>query len=311
MARVQATSGASPSNPDGVEFRLSGVAELVAVAKEAGGVASRVITLGEGENAQTFVLVRGQHGDEYLKPVEPAFKLPVMAKPGRIVESLMFDDQRSFIEYVNGFKTAGSRIFADLSNNRFTVILDHHEANGSKGEAGAIGHAGHAAIFQLRTSSEFKAWEAQDGKMGGQLELVRFLEENREDIIAPDSATLLEHCRDLQALRSADFRSIVREDSENYRIEFKQDANVASKNSAATLPAEFVTMMPIYFGSDPTQIHALLRWHVDNDNQLKLGVKLKRVARIKEAIFHGIGAVIRSETGVSVVYGHVMEAKRL
>lgn len=239
---------------------------------------------------------------------EQLVEIPVggvnVRRPGRAVAYVTLETADSLADYVNAFKGDGTRLFGAISENSITAVLDYHEPVSSPG--GEPDHAQHVAALKLPFSLEWKAWTEADGKLYPQLDFVRFLEENREDIASPAAADVLEACRDLQALRKVDFRSVVREDSENYKIEWADESDARSKKGDVTLPAEFKLSIPVYFEGRPVEVIALLRWKLDTDTgTLALGIKLKRAERIRQAMFKEVLAGVVEATDCEFVHGRL------
>lgn len=269
------------------------------IARHAVAIGPRIIDT----NAGRFALLRDGDGTERLEALDPEGGLSTMA-PQRIAQRVTVQTESSLAAYANRYKTATSKaaLFADIDTDTIVAVLDFHES--SDGEtAGDAGFGEHVATLSLPRSWEWKAWTQVDGKLVPQLEFCRFLEENREDIRSPDAATILEACRDLQALRRVDFRSVVREDSDNYRIEYNEERETTSRKGDITLPSEFILSIPVYFGGPEVEVRALLRWKLDDDGVLTLGVKLKRAERIRQAEFHRVVTDLSEQTGVDAFYG--------
>lgn len=251
------------------------------------------------------ILLREPDGSERLALVDELAAMDATA--GRIVERITVETQESLTRYAKRFKGAASLLLASISTNTIVAVLDYHEPRadedgGQVGDDFAHAFTGHRATLTLPYSLEWKEWTGIDGKMLPQLDLCRFLEENSEDIRSPDAATVLEACRDLQSLKRVDFRSVVREDSENVRIEYAEEDDVRGRNESVTMPAEIVLGLPVYFDGEEHEVRALLRWKV-SDGNLTLGVKLKRAERIRQAVFKGIVGEIAEDTGFPRVYG--------
>lgn len=265
------------------------------------GAAPTFLTGGDGRQ---FLVSRGPEGE---KLYEVPSKLPTMVVPGRVVQSVTIETALSLVDYAGAFASDGSRLFANIDADRIVAILDYHKVNESEEDGGKAeaDFGEHRATLQLVRSMEWKAWTGADGKLVPQLEFVNFLEENREDIVSPVAADLLEVVRDLQTLRKVDFRSVVREGSENYKIEYANDENVATRTQSLTLPTEFLLTMPVYFGSASVSIYAMLRWKISDDNKLLLGFKLKRAERIRQAEFQRIVTEIGEASGLPAIYGKV------
>ncbi len=258
--------------------------------------------------AGTAILLRDNEGTERLALVEEEVASCLTA--GRIVQDVTVETQESLTAYSKRFAGASSLILASIEKNRIEVVLDYHQAradaDGVVAATEDLTHqfAGHKATLALPFSLEWSEWMAKDGKMLPQLEFCKFLEECSEDIRSPDAATVIEACRDLQSLKRVDFRSVVRADSDNYRIEYHDEDNVSTRNESVTLPSEIVLGIPVYFGGEEVTVQCLIRWFV-KDGGLSLGVKLKRAERIRQSVFKGIVEEIAADTGFPRVYGSI------
>lgn len=252
----------------------------------------RVINTSAGK----AILLVNSAGSETLELVE---NLVRDSLEGRVVQTLTLETEESLIDYTKRGATKSAVLMASIASNAIVAALDYHAPDADR-TADQDAYGSHTAKLQLRHSLEWDAWAKVDGSMMKQLAFVRFLEENREDIVAPDAGTILDACRDLQALRKVDFRSVVREDSENVGIEYKNEAQVTGH---VTLPSEFKLSVPVYFGGPEVTIFALLRWELSDEGALTLGFKLKRLDRIREAEFKRIVQEASEATGVPAFYG--------
>ncbi len=267
---------------------------IAAIAHSALSPSDRVITTASGEK---LILIRDHEGNETLLNLEEEALNAI--SESRISQVVTLETQESLEQYAKRFVSPAAVLFASIDNDRVEAALDYHEPDGVRLQ----NSVSHRAILTLKRSMEWTAWAGMDGKLVSQLEFVRFLEENVEDIRSPTAADVIEACRDLQALRRADFRSVVREDSENYRIEYAESTDAKPKADALTLPAEFVLSIPVYFDGEEVEVRALLRWKLEEEGGLKLGFKLKRLERIRQAEFKRIATEITEATGATLTYG--------
>jgi uncharacterized protein YfdQ (DUF2303 family) len=273
-------------------------------------VAQRIIDTKAGR----FIVLQDANADgnpvERLERLDPEGGLSTTVA-GRIAGVVTLQTAASLAGYVNRYKTATSKaaLFADIDRDSITAVLDFHESskpvvddidNGPV--SGVAGFGEHVAKLDLPRSQEWQTWTGADGKLKPQLEFVRFLEENREDITSPDAATILEACRDLTSRRKVHFDSVVREDSDNYSITYEEETTAGTRKGDLNLPSGFTLSIPVYFGGEEVQVEALLRWKLD-DGVLLLGVKLKRAERIRQEEFHRVVDTIGADTGVDAFYG--------
>jgi uncharacterized protein YfdQ (DUF2303 family) len=275
-----------------------GARVIAELARQAVDPTVRVFTADDGRE---MVILRDASGGEHLQPTATgAF---ATTRPGRIAQALTIETEESLIDYLRRYRDKASLLLASIDGNRIVAVLDYHEQGDAEGEAGTANFGEHVATLDLPFSLEWKAWTGIDGRLQPQLDFVRFLEENREDIISPAAADVLEACRDLQALRRVNFSSVVREDSDNYRIAYENETDTRSKAGEVMLPTEFVLSIPVYFGGPEIEVIALLRWKLSDEGALTLGVKLKRAERIRQAEFRQVVTRISEATTVPAVYG--------
>lgn len=288
-------------DPNTVQAEAEVVADLARMALDPD---QRVIATARGP---AILLVND--GKEELRLVDEVVQ--DRAVEGRIVQNLTLETEESLIEYAKRFKGASSLLLASISSNAIVGVLDYHQAQDGSGDRDAgHGYGAHVATLALPFSLEWKEWTGQDGKLVPQLDFVRFLEDCREDIESPDAATVLEACRDLQALRKVDFKSAVREESDNVTFSYSEETDTRSRDDTIKLPAEFTLSIPVYFGGPRGEVIALLRWKLDPAGGLTIGVKLKRAERIRQAEFKRIVTAISEETSIPAVFGSLAAPPR-
>jgi len=216
--------------------------------------------------------------------------------PRRIKRVITLQDAASLTAYIVRFKGAGATIFADIDNDRIVAVLDYHV------DSTVTANVEHVAILKLPRSEEWKTWAAMHDKMVDQLDFARFIEENGVDIEAPDAADILECCKDLFAVRNADFRNVVRTNTDALKFEYSESEDIKS-NSSVEVPKQFVLRLPVYFGGESTELRANLRWRAAKGEALKLGVFLSRFEYVRQAVFKGVVDQISSGASVDAFYG--------
>lgn len=222
----------------------------------------------------------------------------------QIVEVQALD---SLIEYVNKFKTGDTMLFADIMANSITGLIDYHGAgDATEGikRVHTAANVAHAVTMKLPFSEEWKLWSGIDGKLMGQLEFARFLEENHPDVANPNAGELIDAARDLHAMRNVKFTKVVRTDSDNENFTAEDTTTLASNRTGngIELPREFTLRLPIYFGESAIDMKAFLRWKVGDDG-MALGIKLWRPEHIRQAEFKRIVTDAAEKTALTAVYG--------
>lgn len=283
-------------------------AETIADLALAGAAEPQVVTT--DDNRAFLVTPEGHRVQEVTQA-----NARVMVLPDVVRERPSIATAASLSAYLLRFMTPASVAFADVTRDRITAVVDYHNAAEVDAEAeakpaerlpGAPNHTTHRAVLALRRSEEWALWSGIDGKLLDQVDFARFLEENGGDIAAPDGASVLEACRDLQAVRKVNFKRAVRTASGNESFSYSDETEARPSNGELELPTKFLLRIPVYFGESPTDLYAFLRWKLD-DGRLLLGVKLHRAEHVRQAAFALIVNGIAEATGVPAFFGSVSE----
>ena len=241
------------------------------------------------------------HGDGRTHVVLPkGFELHettnVDRLPEHIEQLVEVDDRASLVAYANRFSDERSILIADFDAITIGAQLDWHRNN--TGDI-APQHCTHLCNLIMRDSLEYERWNRIEGTLRDQVEFAQFLEENVADVINPESSDLLEICRDLEAAKSASFRSGVRLENGDRSFKYEDETRVAG---AITVPTEITLLIPLFFGEMPVEVKAKFRFRVTPDG-LKLGVFWHRVEYQRRATFFQIATRAAEETGLPVFNG--------
>lgn len=220
-------------------------------------------------------------------------------KPAYIAQSVTVQALDSLVEYVNRFKCDTSMLFADIDKNSIAGVIDYHGPVLAENVA-------HRVTMLLPFSQEWETWTKIDGRLMGQLEFARFLEENHPDIAQPNAAELIEMARDLHAARNIKFTKVVRTDSDNENLIAEDTTTLSSRGSGNSLelPRQFTLRIPVYFGESTIDMTAFLRWKV-GDEGMQLGVKLWRPEHVRQAMFKEIVTAVAERTSLPIVFGRI------
>lgn len=221
--------------------------------------------------------------------------------PERIIATLKMQDAGSFCSYINSFKDDRTRIFADttLSTLGFTALLDYHHAN-----AGEPQLLSHKATFPLKHSEEWGLWFGKHDKLIPQAEFAEFLEDNRADIVSPDSATMLEVARDLQAHTEVNFASKINSQNGAATLQFDEQIKATVATGQITVPESFTIRIPVFFGEQPIDITARLRFRISS-GKLSFQFKLYRPSETISKAFQVVREGIAAATTLEVLLGTV------
>lgn len=247
-------------------------------------------------------------GDRRFALVPDTFRLNELFDPARLPPhvgaSVRADDRASLIAYVNRFSDRRSAIFADYDKGQIGAILDYHDHNKRLGEevadcGAAPGSVDHRATLVLRDSEEFKRWAGVEGKMLEQAEFAAFLEENAEDIVAPEPTVMIEISRDLEATTGTVFKSSTRLENGDRAFRYETETRTLGE---VVVPREFRLSIPLYQGEEPVELRCAFRWRVTGGGLL-LGFEWRRVEYQRQAWFARIAHEVAEETGCPVFLG--------
>jgi uncharacterized protein YfdQ (DUF2303 family) len=221
--------------------------------------------------------------------------------PKYVAQKVEVQTLDSLVEYLNAYKTAHTKLFANMQTNSIVGVIDYHHHDG-KAENGA-----HVVTMSLPFSEEWKLWTAIDGKLNSQLEFARFLEENHPDVVAPNAAELIEIARDLHGSRNIKLTKVVRtaSDNESFTLDDATTLQSRSNGNSIEIPRQFTLSIPIYFGERNIDMTAFLRWKLDEEKGMMLGIKLWRPEHVRQAMFKDIVTGAADRAGLIAVYGKV------
>lgn len=236
-----------------------------------------------------FLILHGQTAEQ-LEPLNGE-----RPTPAHIEQRVTLQDRASLVAYLAAFARPATRVLLDVERSAAVAIIDYHE----KEEAG---HLLHVAQWPLQFAEEWKRWTGASGKMTGQFEFARFLEENAAEVVAPSGADLLSIARDLQAVRKADFKQAVRLDNFDTAFEYVEETSAKTKSGAIEVPTKFKLSLPVYYGEPAVEAYAFLRWKI-SEGGLTLGYELHRAEFIRQSILRQIALELAAQTGLPVHLG--------
>lgn len=204
---------------------------------------------------------------------------PEGMRPSRVIAHPKFQDQASFTSYVNTFKDDRTRVLANADPGalNFLALIDYHGIGA--GDVRTPEFVSHRAGLQLKHSEEWMLWNGKNDKLIPQVEFAEFLEDNRSDIIKPDSATMLEIAKDLEAHSEVNFASKI--DTRNGAAVLKYDEQIKANVTTGQIevPESFTIRIPVFFGEAPIEIMARLRFRI-TEGKLRFQYKLNRPAEV-------------------------------
>lgn len=226
------------------------------------------------------------------------YQYPHGLRPDRIIAAPKFQDATSFISYVNTFKDHRTRILADATTLTFRAQIDYH-GHGADMQPEFLSHQ---ATLPLKLSEEWKLWIGLNDRLVPQAEFAEFLEDNRADIIEPNSATMLEIAQDLQAHSEVNFASKINRRSGAAVLSYEETINTKMSTGSVTVPETFTINIPVFFGESPIEITARLRFRI-GEGKLKFQYKLYRPVEVISKAFDAARGWIAGATEMEVLLG--------
>jgi uncharacterized protein YfdQ (DUF2303 family) len=202
---------------------------------------------------------------------------------------------KSLVDFTAMHKMEGTAIFADVESGKVEAVIDYLSASN------APTHKAMRCVYMAPFSEEWKRWTAISGKQMSQEAFSLFIEENRDDVVTPDGATMLELAKNLDAKKKVTFKSGLRLDNGDVSFDYT-DETVASGGVTGKLaiPTEIGLGLPVFYGGDPYKITAFFRYRII-EGKLVMWVDLHRMKHIRDAAFNDIiVSVANSLEGVPV-----------
>lgn len=218
--------------------------------------------------------------------------------PDRIREKIDFQDATTFVDYVNAFKNASSRIFFDSDAVQFVAVLDYCGSDAQWGE--------HIASLKLRNSEEWKLWFGRNGTQYGQREFGRFIEDNQIDIVSPSGTDLFEMVMTFTATKNLQFQEANKLQNGQTELVWKEDV----KTGSTTIPYKMQISIPVFFNEAPDLVDLFLRYSIDDSAKaLKLGIEFCRPGRVQSEAARKIVDRVHTETQLPVHFGKRLTAR--
>lgn len=252
-----------------------------------GARAPTPIPLADGGQA---VLVPDGYTAERFAPLEQP--LP------RIRQSVNMHDAASFVAYVNRYKTAETRLFAEpgfLANGQAHVVavIDYHEPGSAK-------YGAHVANYVPRYSDQWRFWHKLCGAPLKQVAFAELIEEARADIRDPEAANLLDIVRTFKANKKVDFDSVVYQPGGDVRLAYTEQTQ--QQGSSGVLPETMTLGIPVYFRGTVYAVPVFVRYRVGG-GAVEFQLKLDRADVIEDAAFGELTAAIATACEIEVYLG--------
>ena len=181
----------------------------------------------------------------------------------------------------------------DICAGKFRAHIDYHSKNNPR-------WAHHQAVLEIAQTEEFKTWFKNNNTFTGQLEFAQFIEDNLQDIVDPDGASMLEMCKTLEAKSGVGFTGKVSLQSGIMALNYQDDSTVTS--GVIEVPEKFTLKVPIFLGMPDQAITCRFRWKIARPS-LALGYSILGLDRKLSDAIRAAGDIINEELKTEVLYG--------
>lgn len=220
------------------------------------------------------IIERGDDGIFVGRTPEGAFeKIDLRKELGHLpnfkTAGVKFAELDGFIDYVNkhgDVATADSErgapgpvpightaIAMNPERTLLHAILDDHSRQ-------AASWRQHAAFYIPLPDEDWTKWTSLDRKAIGQDMFIELLEDQMENVVAPDGAELYEIARSFRATRNIVFVSGANTKTGSINLEYRDESQQAI--DTLELPDRFVLALSPYRNTEKIEIEARLRWRL-------------------------------------------------
>lgn len=228
-------------------------------------------------------------------------------EPRRIQATAEFRDPTSFVMYVNRFKTIATMLTAWLpvaGNPSVVAHLDYHTPPYKPG------WRRHQATFAPEITPEFKEWMEKDRENMTQMDFALWLEDNRDMLIEPGGAELLELVLSLEGKSDVRFSTAIKLQTGATKLIFDEEVTVRGQATPTTKPGEMeipktvTARMSVYHGLPPIDITARLKYCI-KDRALQLRMETPNLPRLLRDVSMKMLLTIATDTELPVLNGVV------
>lgn len=201
-------------------------------------------------------------------------------KPRRITGLVGLRTSDSFCNFIEREHVEQTTVcFADVEQATFKAVFNYC------GPGGVPGWCDRKAQLELMHTREWLRWVGNDRKDLSQLELADFFDANLDDIVEPDGAEIVEMITALKVKRKVSFHSAVDQNTGFTTVQFTENTSGEAVKGSIDFFGKFTIGIAPFRGSDPYKIKCMLRFTINNENQLKVFYGMINRDVVEEAAF--------------------------
>lgn len=215
----------------------------------------------------------------------------LLVRPFRRRRQDKYADVSNFCDQINECSGDGPNyaVYGVVDDNpRFAAIFNDTEWRDNR------------ILFNCPLSKEWKIWIGSNGKRMSQPDFAQFIEDNAPDCSDPDSATMIEVARTLEAKKAVNFASSTRLPTGETEFTYEETISGTAGKGRLAIPEVFSLSMPVIVGVAPYQVDARLRYRIAEGGKLTLWYDLVRPHKIIEHAVSDVWQEIERVTGMAI-----------
>jgi len=211
-------------------------------------------------------------------------------RPRRKTGTVRVHTADSFAGYLDKHAIPETEVWADYPEQRLVGVINAHQDAVSSEDATAADHGAgygdHRIELELVKTDAWTAWERNDRKWLDQKAFAEHIEDQAIDVVAPDSATMLEIAQSFHATTGVNFTGAQRLHSSEVTLKYEENtAAKAGEKGDIEIPTQFqLTLRPFEGGEDYT-VYARFRYRLSG-GQLALSYHLVRPGDVLREAFN-------------------------
>lgn len=219
----------------------------------------------------------------------------MLAAPTRKRGRIEYRDVDSFCRAIAEQATEATRLYGNQAAPSFAAVFNDHGAS--------PGWRDHIANYACPLSVEWKTWTGANKRQMNQEAFAQFIEDNAPDCITPDSATMIEISRSLEAKKKVNFASGVRLSNGQNVLTYEEEISGTAGKGTLQVPEVFTVGISALEGGPKYAVKARLRYRIADKGALTMWYDLERPHKVLEDAVREVCAFIETTTGRKVFNG--------
>ena len=216
-------------------------------------------------------------------------------QPARKRGNVELRDMQSFCRVVKDQANAATRLYGNYTTPSFKAVFNDH------GEG--AGWRDHTATYSCPLSVEWKTWTGANKRAMTQEQFAQFIEDNAPDCVQPDSATMIEIARTLEAKKKVNFASGIRLSNGQSQLTYEEEISGTAGKGQIVVPEVFSIGIAALEGGPKYAVNARLRYRIADKGALTMWFDLERPHKVIEDAVREVWQAIEAETGLAILNG--------